>query len=54
MIQNYLDTLNWEVLPHPTYSPDQAPSEYHLFSLMSHALAEHFDSYEDIRKWFDE
>jgi len=44
--------LNWEVLPHPTYSPDLAPSDYHLFS-MGHALAEwHFDSY--IRKWIDE
>ncbi len=54
MIQNYLETLNWEVLPHPAYSPDLAPSDYHLFSL-GHALAErHFDSYEDVRKWLDE
>jgi len=22
MVQNYLETLNWEVLPHPAYSPD--------------------------------
>jgi len=48
MVQNYLETLNWEVLPHPAYS-DLAPSDYHLFSLMGHALAEgHFDSYEDV------
>ena len=54
MVQNYLETLNWEVLPHPAYSPDLAPSDYHLFS-MGHALAErHFDSYEDVRKWLDE
>ena len=32
MVQNYLETLNWEVLPHPAYSPDLAPSDYHLFS----------------------
>jgi len=51
IVQNYLETLNWEVLPHPAYSPDLAPSDYHLFSSMGHALAErHFDSYEDIRK----
>jgi len=55
MVQNYLETLNWEVLSHPAYSPDLAPSDYHLFSSMSHALAErHFNSYEDVRKWLDE
>jgi len=54
MVQNYLETLNWEVLPHPAYS-DLAPSDYHLFSLMGHALAEgHFDSYEDVWKWLDD
>ena len=56
MVQNYyLKTQNWEVLPHPAYSPDLAPSDfYHLFSLMGHAFAErHFDSYEDVRKWLD-
>jgi len=53
MAQNYLETLNWEVLPHPTYSPDLAPSDYVFVN--GHALAErHFDSYEDVRKWLDE
>jgi histone-lysine N-methyltransferase SETMAR len=28
--QKFLD-LKWEILPHPPYSPDLAPSDYHLF-----------------------
>ena len=53
MVQN-LEILNWEVLPHPAYSPDLAPSDYHLFSSIGHALAKrHFDFY-DVRKWLDE
>ena len=55
MVQNYLETLNWEVLPYPAYSPDLAPSDYDLFSSMGHALTkQHFDSYENVRKWLDE
>jgi hypothetical protein len=26
--------LKWNVLPHPPYSPDLAPSDYHLFGPM--------------------
>ena len=49
LVQDYLKTLNWEVIPHPAYSPDLAPTDYHLFSSMGHALAEqHFDSYESV------
>jgi len=54
VVKKYLETLKWEVLPHPPYSPDLAPSDYHLFRSMTHGLAEqHFRSYEETKKWVD-
>jgi len=55
MVQNYLETLNREVLPYPGYSPDIAFFWLSPVFIDGHALAErHFDSYEDVRKWLDE
>jgi len=48
-VKTYLETLKWEVLPHPPYSPDIAPSDYYLFRSMTHGLSEHFTSYEDTK-----
>ena len=51
-VKTYLETLKWEVLPHPLYSPDIAPSDYHLFRTMAHGITEQrFTSYEDTKKW---
>jgi len=50
-----LKSLGWDILPHPPYSPDLAPSIYHLFASIGHALAEqYFSNFEDVGKWFDE
>ena len=35
-VKDTLEVLGWDVLPHPPYSPDVAPSDYHLFRSMAH------------------
>ncbi|GBP89753.1 Mariner Mos1 transposase [Eumeta japonica] len=45
-VKTYLETLQCEVLPHPLYSRDIAPSDFHLFRSMTHGLADQrFHSY---------
>ena len=54
VVKTYLETLKWQVLPHPPYSPDVASSNYHLFRSMAHGLADqHFRSYEEVKNWID-
>jgi [histone H3]-lysine36 N-dimethyltransferase SETMAR len=42
--------LGWTVLPHPPYSPDLAPTDYHLFRSLAHHLSEkRFDNEDDLK-----
>ncbi|KOC58688.1 Histone-lysine N-methyltransferase SETMAR, partial [Habropoda laboriosa] len=36
--QEKIKELGLELLPHPPYSPDLAPSDYHLFRSLEHTL----------------
>jgi hypothetical protein len=36
--QALLEHLNWELFDHHTYSPDLAPSDYHLFTYLKNSL----------------
>lgn len=46
---------NWEILPHPPYSPDIAPSDYHLFRSMQSTLsAQKFRTSQEAKKWVAE
>jgi transposase len=51
-----LEYLNWELFEHPLYSPDLAPSDYHLFTCLKNWLrSQRFNSNEElmegVKKW---
>jgi histone-lysine N-methyltransferase SETMAR len=53
-----LKEVGWEILPHPPYSPDISPSDYHLFLSMSNFLRNKRYSIDtelktDIQSFFD-
>ena len=51
-VKNTIEEFQWETLPHPAYSPDLAPSDYHLFSTLENALKQQrFDSFENVEIW---
>jgi hypothetical protein len=42
--------LGWITVPHPLYSPDLAPTDYHLFrSLSNHLREKKFDDENDVK-----
>jgi histone-lysine N-methyltransferase SETMAR len=49
MTQQKIKELNWEILDHPPYSPDLAPSDYHLFSSLQNRLNnKKFERFEEV------
>ena len=45
-----IQELSWEFLPHPAYSPDLAPSDYHPFRDLQSNLDElHFENDEEAK-----
>ncbi|MEZ0498439.1 hypothetical protein [Sphingomonas sp. IW22] len=50
-----IQELNWEILQHPPYSPDIAPSDFYLFRAVANDLrGVTFDCDEDVRIWLEE
>ena len=55
MTKEAIQTLGWEVLPHPPYSPDLAPSDFYLFRSLSNALRDvSFNNDVELRAWLKE
>jgi histone-lysine N-methyltransferase SETMAR len=46
-----LETLEFEVLSHPAYSPDLAPSDFHFFPFLKRDLkGTHFTSHDEVKQ----
>ncbi|GFX46203.1 mariner Mos1 transposase [Trichonephila clavipes] len=46
-----LNALGWEILGHPPYSTDIAPSDYYLFrSIQNYPMGKKFKSFESVSK----
>jgi hypothetical protein len=55
MMKAAIQELDWEILPHPPYSPDLAPSDYHLFCFLSNNLRRvSFNNDTELQNWLDD
>ncbi|KFD48364.1 hypothetical protein M513_10776 [Trichuris suis] len=51
IVRNVLREFRWEVIPHPPYSPDVAPSDFFLFpKLKEHLKGTLFESVDDAKR----
>ena len=45
-----IENMGWEVLPHPPYSPDLAPSDYDLFGFVKNQMrGQHYETNEALQ-----
>jgi transposase len=50
-----IQEFDWESLPHPPYSPDLAPSNYHLFrSLPNNLRRVSFNNVAELKNWLND
>jgi hypothetical protein len=50
-----IQELNWEILPHPPYSPDLDPSDCRLFCALFNTLRDDsFNNYAELQNWLDD
>jgi histone-lysine N-methyltransferase SETMAR len=50
LTKNKISEFGWTTLKHPPYSPDLAPSDFHLFRALEHFLrGKHFQNAEEMR-----
>uniref|UniRef100_A0A8C6C1N4 Histone-lysine N-methyltransferase SETMAR n=1 Tax=Monodon monoceros TaxID=40151 RepID=A0A8C6C1N4_MONMO len=53
--QKLLHLAGWEVLIHSLYSPDAAPSDFHLFQTLQNSLnGKNFNSLEDCKRHLEQ
>ena len=55
MTTEYMTKFGWTLLPYPTYSPDLAPSDFHLFGPLQELRGQHFVDnntlIDAVKKW---
>jgi len=54
-VKSKLEQFQWKLLDHPPYSPDLAPSDYHLFRSLSNDLRDRkFENENDLKQYLQE
>lgn len=50
LVKEKLETFGWNIIPHPPYSPDIAPTDFHLFRSMQNFLdGKEFENDEEVK-----